>query len=147
MHSTWGAGSKGLSLLLMAHILKSCSWPPVAQTFFVRGNIIFLLRQIHWITWSSDERCCKSFLSWITNDENSNLTANAVFPAATWQCNISAYAACTSAKVLLSFSRSFLIGQIIVLFLCRSSTQHLCVGYRMVVTGEWFKILQALISS
>lgn len=31
MHSAWGAGSKGLRLLLMAHILKICSWPSAAS--------------------------------------------------------------------------------------------------------------------
>lgn len=81
IHSTWGAGSEGLRLLLMAHILKSCSWPPAASTFssfFLSEETLFLRRQIHWITWSSDERRCKSYPSWDTfaNDENSHACNN-----------------------------------------------------------------------
>ncbi len=66
-------------------LLASCS-----LHFLVSEETLFLRRQIHWITWSSDERRCKSCLSWDTfaNDENSHVATNAVYPAVTWRYNI-----------------------------------------------------------
>lgn len=63
-------------------LLASCSLP-----FLLSEETLFLQRQIHWITWSSDERRCKSCPSWDApaNDENGHVATKATYPAATWQ--------------------------------------------------------------